>query len=57
MQELADMFPLSMWSTVRPINAWDDPNFVQAVEATGRKKLIAAGATYRCPLYFPADLS
>jgi nicotinamidase-related amidase len=25
------------------MNAWDDPNFVRAVEATGRKKLLIAG--------------
>src|SRR4028118_704287 len=25
------------------MNAWDDPNFVRAVEATGKKKLFLAG--------------
>jgi nicotinamidase-related amidase len=28
-----------------PINAWDDPSFVSAVEKTGRKKIIMAGIT------------
>ncbi len=36
------------------INAWDDPNFVQAVERTGRKKLIMAGVTTDVCLTFPA---
>jgi nicotinamidase-related amidase len=28
-----------------PINAWDDQNFVRAIEKTGRKKLVLAGIT------------
>lgn len=28
-----------------PINAWDDPNFRAAVEATGKKQMILAGIT------------
>src|SRR5262245_61571557 len=28
-----------------PINAWDDPEFVKAVSATGRHKLVIAGCT------------
>lgn len=42
MEELTSMFPDT--PTIYrpgPISAWDDPNFVQAVEATGRKKLIS----------------
>jgi nicotinamidase-related amidase len=55
MQELADMFPeVQVVYRPAPINAWDDPNFVQAVEATGRKKLIMAGVTTDVCLYFPA---
>lgn len=36
-----------------PISAWDDPNFVAAVEKTGRKKLIMAGVTTDVCLMFP----
>lgn len=36
------------------INAWDDPNFVEAVQQTGRKKLIMAGVTADVCLTFPA---
>lgn len=36
------------------ISAWDDPSFVAAVEATGRKKLIMAGVTSDVCLMFPA---
>lgn len=36
------------------INAWDDPNFVQAVERTSRRKLIMAGVTSDVCLTFPA---
>lgn len=37
-----------------PINAWDDPAFVEAVEATGRRKLVIAGCTTDICLMFPA---
>ncbi len=37
-----------------PINAWDDPAFVAAVEATGRRKLVIAGCTTDICLMFPA---
>jgi nicotinamidase-related amidase len=36
------------------INAWDDPNFVKAVESTGRKKLIMAGIVTDVCIAFPA---
>ena len=36
------------------INAWDDPNFVAAVQQTKRKKLIMAGVTADVCLTFPA---
>ncbi|NJL20868.1 MAG: isochorismatase family protein [Leptolyngbyaceae cyanobacterium SM1_3_5] len=36
------------------INAWNDRNFVAAVEQTGRKKLIMAGVTTDVCLAFPA---
>lgn len=35
------------------INAWDDPRFKEAVEATGRKKLIIAGISTDVCLLFP----
>ncbi len=36
------------------VNAWDDPNFKKAVEATGRKQLIMGGITTDICLVFPA---
>jgi nicotinamidase-related amidase len=36
------------------VNAWDDPEFRKAVEATGRRKLIMAGVTTDVCLAFPA---
>ena len=36
------------------MNAWDDPNFVKAVEATGRKHLIFAGVTLQVCAALPA---
>ena len=35
------------------INAWDDPNFLKAVEATGRKKLIISGILTDICVAFP----
>lgn len=55
MEELTELFPDA--PTIYrpgPISAWDDPNFVQAVEATGRKKLIMSGVTTDVCLMFPA---
>jgi nicotinamidase-related amidase len=55
MPELLEMFPDAQ-PVYRPgpINAWDDPTFVAAVEATGRKKLVMAGVTTDVCLMFPA---
>jgi len=36
------------------VNAWDDPNFKQTVEATQRTHLIMAGVTTDVCLVFPA---
>ena len=36
------------------MNAWDDPHFVKAVEATGRKHLIFAGVTLQVCAATPA---
>lgn len=44
--ELVEMFPdAPLVSRNGQINAWDDPNFRQAVEATGRKKAVVSGIT------------
>ncbi len=55
MPELLEMFPDAPY-IARPgmINAWDDPRFVNAVEKTGRKKLIMSGVTSDVCLMFPA---
>ncbi len=54
MAELLELFPdVEPVYRPGPINAWDDPNFVRAVEATGRKKLIMAGVTTDVCLMFP----
>ena len=54
MKELVEMHPNAP-NISRPgwINAWEDPNFKAAVEATGRKKLIMAGVTTDVCLYYP----
>jgi nicotinamidase-related amidase len=54
MPELLELFPKEK-PVYRPgpIDAFDDPEFVKAVEATGRKKLIMAGVTTDVCLYFP----
>ena len=36
------------------VNAWTDPNFVEAVKATGRRQLIMAAVTTDICLVFPA---
>jgi nicotinamidase-related amidase len=36
------------------VNAWADPNFKAAVEATGRKQLVMAGVTTDICLVFPS---
>jgi nicotinamidase-related amidase len=36
------------------MNAWEDPSFVRAVEATGRKKLVLAGLWTEVCVAFPA---
>jgi nicotinamidase-related amidase len=56
MGELLEMFPDAP-TILRPgpISAWDDPNFVKAVEGLGRKKLIMAGVTIDVCLMFPVQ--
>ena len=54
-QELKDKFPKAPY-IARPgnINAWDNPEFVAAVKATGRKTLIIAGTITSVCMAFPA---
>ncbi|MEO0373846.1 MAG: isochorismatase family protein [Cyanobacteria bacterium P01_A01_bin.17] len=57
MEALSDMLPEAYETRVKRagiVNAWDDPNFVQAVKGTGRKNLIMAGITTDVCLIFPA---
>ena len=54
MPEILAMFPdVNVVYRPGPISAFDDPNFVKAVEATGRKKLIMSGVTTDVCLMFP----
>jgi len=55
--ELEDILPEAFAARVQRegiVNAWADPNFKAAVEATGRKNLIMAGVTTDVCLVFPA---
>ena len=53
--ELKEIFPDAPY-IARPgqINAWDNPDFVQAVKATGKKQLIIAGVVTEVCVAFPA---
>jgi nicotinamidase-related amidase len=55
MPELKDMFPKAPF-IARPgqINAWDNEDFVGAIEKTGRKQLILAGVVTDVCVAFPA---
>lgn len=55
MPELKAMFPEAPY-IARPgnINAWDNPDFVAAVKATGRRQLIVAGVVTEVCVAFPA---
>lgn len=53
--ELPKLFPnVKVISRPGQINAWDNPEFVAAVKATGRKKLIIAGILTDVCVAFPA---
>jgi nicotinamidase-related amidase len=55
--ELQEVLPDAFAKRVKRegiVNAWTDPNFKSAVEATGRKNLIMAGVTTDVCLVFPA---
>lgn len=53
--ELKETFPYAPY-IARPgqINAWDNEDFVKAIEATGRKQLIIAGVVTEVCVAFPA---
>ena len=53
--ELREQFPDAPY-IARPgnINAWDNPDFVAAVKATGRKQLVIAGVVTEVCVAFPA---
>lgn len=55
MPELKEKFPEAPY-IARPgqINAWDNPDFVAAVKATGRRQLIIAGVVTEVCVAFPA---
>ncbi|MGE0859096.1 MAG: isochorismate family cysteine hydrolase YcaC [Gammaproteobacteria bacterium] len=55
MPELKQQFPAAPY-IARPgnINAWDNEDFVAAVEATGRRQLIIAGVVTEVCVAFPA---
>lgn len=55
--ELEQLLPAEYAARVKRagiVNAWDDPAFVAAVKATGRKNLIMAGVTTDVCVVFPA---
>jgi nicotinamidase-related amidase len=56
LRELAELLPEAYAARVRRegiVNAWDDPNFVAAIEATGRRQLIMGGVTTDVCLIYP----
>ncbi|MEL6384376.1 MAG: isochorismatase family protein [Cyanobacteria bacterium J06626_18] len=56
MPELRELLPESFEKRIQRagiVNAWEDSNFKQAVEATGRQNLIMAGVTTDVCLVYP----
>jgi nicotinamidase-related amidase len=53
--ELKELFPTAPYIP-RPgqINAWDNPDFVRAIEQTGRRQLVIAGVVTDVCVAFPA---
>lgn len=52
--EISEILPEAVYvSRNGEINAWDNPNFVKAVEETGRKTLIIAGTLTSICMAFP----
>ncbi|MGV9757666.1 hydrolase [Streptomyces tricolor] len=54
MPQLADVFPDQKIIDRTTMNAWEDPAFVEAVKATGRKKLVLAGLWTEVCVVLPA---
>jgi nicotinamidase-related amidase len=54
LQPLQDVFPEQKPINRTGLNAWEDPRVVEAVKATGRKKLVIAGLYTEICLAFPA---
>ncbi|MBJ6799818.1 hydrolase [Geomonas propionica] len=52
--QLLDIFPDNDIIERSSMNSWDDPKFVEAVQATGRNKLIMAALWTEVCLAFPA---
>ena len=55
--ELHDVAPEAFDSRIKRqgiVNAWEDPNFKAAVEATGRRQLVMAGVTTDICIVYPA---
>jgi len=54
MPEITDILGSEVIERAGEINAWKSPEFKQAIEATGRKKIIMAGIVTDVCLLFPA---
>lgn len=54
MEELRKLAPNAVFIDRTSVNAWEEPEFVKAVAATGRKKLIMAGLWTDVCLAYPA---
>ena len=54
MSEITDILGDNIIERAGEINAWKSPEFKQAIEATGRKKIIMAGIVTDVCLMFPA---
>lgn len=54
LQELKDLAPDAVVIDRTSVNAWEEPEFVAAVKATGRKKLIMGGLWTDVCLAYPA---
>lgn len=53
-EELSELAPNAVFVDRTNVNAWEEPEFVAAVEATGRKKLIMGGLWTDVCLAYPA---
>ncbi len=53
-KELSELAPNAVFIDRTNVNAWEEPEFVKAIEATGRKKLIMGGLWTDVCLAYPA---